>query len=138
MFLNTGATKETFQQSRKQDSFRHLLKSLASMYESSGSQFFKTTTGIQLGPYAFDESRFVMTFLTILGVMEILCSFRLVLEGKIGKEIPESSRFEFLENFLASNFALSDVEDNTSGPLNRGGIADLPLLRILLAIRQKS
>ena len=138
MFLNTGATKETFQQSGKQDSFRHLLKSLASMYESSGSQFFKTTTGIQLGPYAFDESRFVMTFLTILGVMEILCSFRLVLEGKIGKEIPESSRFEFLENFLASNFALSDVEDNTSGPLNRGGIADLPLLRILLAIRQKS
>ena len=138
MFLNTGATKETFQQSRKQDSFRHLLKSLASMYESSGSQFFKTTTGIQLGPYAFDESRFVMTFLTIMGVMEILCSFRLVLEGKIGKEIPESSRFEFLENFLASNFALSDVEDNTSGPLNRGGIADLPLLRILLAIRQKS
>ena len=58
--------------------------------------------------------------------MEILCSFRLVLEGKTGKEIPESSRFEFLEKFLANNFALSDAEDNTSGPLNRGGIADLP------------
>ena len=70
--------------------------------------------------------------------MEILCSFRLVLEGKTGKEIPESSRFEFLEKFLANNFALSDAEDNTSGPLNRGGIADLPLLRTLLAIRQKS
>ena len=70
--------------------------------------------------------------------MEILCSFRLVLEGKIGKEIPESSRLEFLEKFLANNFALSDAEDNTSGPLNRGGIADLPLLRTLLAIRQKS
>ena len=28
-----------------------------------------------------------MTFLTILGIMEILCSFRLVLEGKTGKEI---------------------------------------------------
>ena len=108
------------------------------MYESSGSQFFRTTTGIQSGPDAFDESRFVMTFLTILGVMEILCSFRLVLEGKTGKEIPESSRFEFLEKFLANNFALSDAEDNTSGPLNRGGIADLPLLRTLLAIRQKS
>ena len=53
--------------------------------------------------------------------MEILCSFRLVLEGKTGKEIPESSRFEFLEKFLANNFALSDVDDNTSGPLNRGG-----------------
>ena len=79
-----------------------------------------------------------MTFLTILGVMDILCSFRLVLEGKTGKEIPESSRFEFLEKFLANNFALSDAEDNTSGPLNRGGKADLPLLRTLLAIRQKS
>ena len=108
------------------------------MYESSGSQFFRTTTGIQSGPDAFEESRFVMTLLIILGVMEILCSFRLVLEGKTGKEIPESSRFEFLEKFLANNFALSDAEDNTSGPLNRGGIADLPLLRTLLAIRQKS
>ena len=70
--------------------------------------------------------------------MEILCSFRLVLEGITGKEILETSRFEFLEKFLANNFALSDAEDNTSAPLNRGGIADLPLLRTLLAIRQKS
>ena len=108
------------------------------MYESSVSQFFRTTTGIQSGPDAFDESRFVMTFLTILGVIEILCSFRLVLQGKTGKEIPDSSRFEFLEKFLANNFALSDREDNSSGPLNRRGIADLPLLRTLLAIRQKS
>ena len=103
------------------------------MYESSDSQFFRTTTGLQSGPDAFDESRFVMTFSTILGVMDILCSFRLVLEGKTGKEIPESSRLEFLEKVLANNFALSDAEDNTSGPLNRGGIADLPLLRTLLA-----
>ena len=70
--------------------------------------------------------------------MDILCSFRLVLEGKTGKEIPESPRFEFLEKFLANNFALSDAEGNTSGPLNRGSIADLPLLRTLLAIRQTS
>ena len=76
-----------------------------------------------------------MTFLTILGVTEILCSFRLVLEGKTGKEIPESSRLEFLEKFSAINFALSDAEDSTSGPFNRGGIADLPLLR--MAIHQK-
>ena len=108
------------------------------MYESSGSLFFRTTTGMQSGTDAFDESRFVMTFLTILRVMKILCSFRLVLEGKTGKEIPESSRFEFLEKFLANNLALSDAEDNTSGPLNRGDIADLPLLRTLLAICQKS
>ena len=54
------------------------------------------------------------------------------------KETPKSSRLQFLEKFSANNFALSDAEDNTSGPLNRGGIADLPLLRTLLAIRQKS
>ena len=73
-----------------------------------------------------------------MGDTEILCSFKLVLEGKTGKEIPESSRLEFLEKFSANNFALSDAEDNTSEPLNRGGIADLPLLRTLLAIHQKS
>ena len=66
-----------------------------------------------------------------MGVTEILSSFKLVLEGKTGKEIPESSRLEFLEKFSANNFALSDAEDNTSDPLNRGGIADLPLLRAL-------
>ena len=58
-----------------------------------------------------------MTFLTILGVTEILCSFKLVPEGKKGKEILESSRLEFLEKFSPNNFALSDAEDNTSGPL---------------------
>ena len=79
-----------------------------------------------------------MAFLTIMGVTEILCSFKLVLEGKPGKEIPESSRLEFLETFSANNFALSDATDNTSGMLNRGGIADLPLLRTILAICQES
>ena len=34
-FLNKVTTDETFQQSGKQDSFRHMLKSSASMYESS-------------------------------------------------------------------------------------------------------
>ena len=79
-----------------------------------------------------------MTFLTILGVTEILCSFRLVLEENMGKEIPESSRLEFLEKIFANNFALVDAEDNTSRPLNRIGIGYLPLLRTLLAILQKS
>ena len=73
-----------------------------------------------------------------MGVTEILCNFKLVLDGKTGKDIPESSRFEVLEKFSANNFALLDAEDNTSGPLNRGGIADLPLLRTLLEICQKS
>ena len=73
-----------------------------------------------------------------MGVTEILCSFKLVLKRKTGKEIPESSRLEFKEKFSAKNFALSGAEDKTSGPLSGGGIADLPLLRTLLAIRQKS
>ena len=76
-----------------------------------------------------------MTFLTILGVTAILWSFKLVPEGKAGKEIPGSSR---LEKFSANNFALPDAEDNNARPLNRRGIADLPLLRTLLAIHQKS
>ena len=79
-----------------------------------------------------------MTFLTIFGVPEILCSFSLVLEGKTAKEIPESSTLEFLEKFSANNFALSDAEKKTSRPWNRGGVADLALFRTLVAIRQKS
>ena len=67
-----------------------------------------------------------------MGVIEILYSFRLVLEGKTGKELPGSSRLEFLEKFLVNNFALSEAEDNTSRLLNRVGIADLPLLRTVL------
>ena len=56
-----------------------------------------------------------MTFLTILGVTEILCSFKLVLEGKTGHKTPESSRLEFLEKLSA----------NTSGSLNIGGIGGI-------------
>ena len=82
------------------------------MYEKSGSQFFRTTTGIQSVPDAFDESRFVMTFLTILGVTEIFCSFKLVLEGKTGKEIHESARLEFLEKFLG-NILLNQMRKTT-------------------------
>ena len=52
--------------------------------------------------------------------------------------MPESSRLEFSEKFLANNFALSDAENNTCGALNRGGRADLLLLRTLLAICKKS
>ena len=63
--------------------------------------------------------------------MEILCSFRLVLEGKTGEEIPKSWRVELLKKFLANNFGLSDAEIDTSRLLNGGGIADLPWLRIL-------
>ena len=105
---------------------------------NSGSQFYRTTTGIQSGPDTFDKSRFVMTFLTILAVTFLVITARLVLERKTGKEIPKSSGLEFLEKFSANNFTLSDAEDNTSGLLNRGGIADSPLLRTVLAIHQKA
>ena len=47
------------------------------MYQSSDPQFFRTTNGIQSAPDNFDESRLVITFLTHLGVMEILCNFKL-------------------------------------------------------------
>ena len=82
--------------------------------------------------------RFSTCFVIILGVTEISCSFRLVLEVKAGKGIPESSRLEFLEKFLTSNFHLSDAEGNNSRPLDRRVLADLSSLRILLTICQKS
>ena len=78
-----------------------------------------------------------MTFLTIFGNRNII-QFKLVLEGEIGKEIPGLSRLELLEKFLANNCALADAKNNTSRLLNRGSIADLPLLRTLVAIGQKS
>ena len=67
-----------------------------------------------LGPDHFDESSSVITFLTISGVKEILCSFTWNLE-EIDTSRLVPSRIEFLEMFLADNFILSDAEDNTSG-----------------------
>ena len=43
-------------------------KSSAGMCANSGSQLFRTTTGIHSGPNTFDDSRLVMTFLPIFGV----------------------------------------------------------------------
>ena len=62
---------------------------------------------------------------------------RLALEGKTGKKILEPSRLEFLEKSFAKNFALSNAEYNTSGPLNRGDTADLLLSRTLLVTHQQ-
>ena len=45
----------------------------------------------------------------------MLCSFRLVLERREGKEIVKSSRLEFLEKSLADSFALSNAEDKPPG-----------------------
>ena len=50
----------------------------------------------------------------------------------------ESSRLQFSEQIPGINVALSDAKYNTSGPLNSGGIVDIPLLRTLLAMHQVS
>ena len=40
--------------------------------------------------------------------------FQIVLDGKTGKNIHESPRLEFLETFLANNFAWLDAGGNLS------------------------
>ena len=52
--------------------------------------------------------------------------FQISSRRKTGKEMPKSSKLEFLEMFLANNFTLLDAEDNTSRLLNRGGIVKSP------------
>ena len=47
-------------------------------------------------------------------------------------------KIRVINKFLVNNFALSDAEGNTTSLLNWWDIADLPLLRTLLAIHQKS
>ena len=64
--------------------------------------------------------------------------FQISSRRKTGEETLKSSKLELLEKVLANKFALTDAEDNTSGLLNRRNTADLSLLRILLAIQQKS
>ena len=70
------------------DSFRQILKSPARSYEYLSSQFFRTTSRIQLGQGTFDKSGLVMT-LTNFGVKGIVSNFRLSLEGTTDKEIHE-------------------------------------------------
>ena len=62
-----------------------------------------------------------MTVLTNLEVTGILCSFRLVRERTVGKEIPESLRLGFW--VLRKVFSEVVSEDNTPGSFNRGDIA---------------
>ena len=54
---------------------------------------------IQSGPDAFGKSKLVITFLTNLSYMNIM-QFQISPRRKSGKEIPDSSRCEFLEKFL--------------------------------------
>ena len=60
------------EQSGKLNSVRHILKSIASMYESSDSQFVRTAAGTQSGSDAFDKSRLVVKFLMNLGITSIM------------------------------------------------------------------
>ena len=113
-FLDTGITDVTFHQ----DTSRHI--TLATIYKISGSHFFTATTEIHSKPDFLDESRLVIIFLTNFGVREILCNFRLVIEGTGGKEVHESSKPEF-----SSNLILLDPEVKTSKLLNRANITDL-------------
>ena len=97
------------------------------MYDSSGLEFFRTTTGIQLDQTSLMNQGSYYHFNHLRSYINII-QFRLVLEGKAGKERLKSPRSEFLEKFLANNFALSDAEGHILGSLNRGGITDLPFV----------
>ena len=77
-----------------------------------------------------------MTCLTNLGVTGILCS-----SSFSGRKSTKRDTWLITIRVLGkvvNNFVLSNTEDNTLGPLNRTGIADLSLWRTLLAISQKS
>ena len=64
-FFDTGASKETFLQSGKQDSFKHVLKWSAYVYDSSGPicKNHDQNTGIQSRPEAQEKPRIFMTLL---------------------------------------------------------------------------
>ena len=121
---------------KSETKFFQIVKSSASIYESSGSQPFRTTTEIQSGPDDFEESGWVMS-LTYIGVIAILSSIgRVIPEGKAGKEIPASARLEFLKKISMKHYSFVFAEGNTSVPFDRRGIAGLPLMGTLLVIRQ--
>ena len=66
----------TVQQPEKEDSFRYMLKSSASMYESSGLHLIRITMETQSGLDPSDKLRLPITSITIIGVTLILYVFR--------------------------------------------------------------
>ena len=78
------------------------------MYENSGSHFSRASTWIESGLDTFDKSGLGITFLYNFWTQRIFFSFRLVLEGKTGKKIPDSLRLEFLKKIFENSFALSE------------------------------
>ena len=95
-FLNTGTTDNTFQQCRKQDSFRLLIKSSANSISIQAHSSLEPPVESKQDQMPLDESKLAIIFLTNLGVTGISCSFKLVPEGKPGKKIPETSRRQHL------------------------------------------
>ena len=89
-------------------------------------------------PDALDESRLDTAFLTIFEVITILLRVMSVLRLKLGSSWPELSRLQFLEKSSAKSLTFSEAEVKTSRPLDKGGTADFPLFKTLLAICQKS
>ena len=60
-----------------------------------------------------------------MGVTENIMQFQISSRRENRQRDNRVIKIKFKEKFSANNFALSDAEDNTSGPLNRGGIADI-------------
>ena len=73
------------------------------MRESSGSQFFKATTGLPSGLEDLVESKFDITFFTIIGVITMLFKVMSVLRLKVGSSWLESASLEFLEKSSANS-----------------------------------
>ena len=79
-----------------------------------------------------------MTFLTKLRVNRNIIQFQISSRRENKPRDYWVTKIRVPRKNLSNNFALSDAEVNIFGPSNRGGIADLPCLRTLLAILQKS
>ena len=106
-FLKAGTTLAHFQQSGKEDSVKHLLKSFERIDDSSGQHFFKTIAGMLSGPEAVEEFSFKIARDTKEGVIRISLSWKLVRADKSGELLQIGFRVQLLENIFANNFALS-------------------------------
>ena len=96
------------------------------------AHIFRSATEIQSRPDALMESRAAATFFTLLGVLEILHSYKSFVKMDVGRKLPEASRFNISKKIYANRFALSDTHNKISGLLNMKDTAELLSLRTLL------
>ena len=80
------------------------------------AHIFRSATEIQSRPDALMESRAAATFFTLLGVLEILHSYKSFVKMDVGRKLPEASRFNISKKIYANRFALSDTHNKISGP----------------------